>query len=79
MAGMTLQDKPAILSDAVKYHASCASSGGEKREPRSDPAQTNNTRSITAPFQLVLLIKGESIRHGLGFVLLTPGMRRLCA
>ncbi|WP_085787530.1 putative DNA modification/repair radical SAM protein [Ketogulonicigenium robustum] len=31
---MTLQDKLAILSDAAKYDASCASSGGEKRDAR---------------------------------------------
>jgi len=31
MALMTLQTKLAILSDAAKYDASCASSGGEKR------------------------------------------------
>ncbi|WP_151719659.1 putative DNA modification/repair radical SAM protein [Gemmobacter serpentinus] len=30
----TLQDKLAILSDAAKYDASCASSGGEKRDSR---------------------------------------------
>ncbi|RDI36974.1 putative DNA modification/repair radical SAM protein [Gluconacetobacter liquefaciens] len=34
MASMTLQDKLAILSDAAKYDASCASSGGEKRDSR---------------------------------------------
>jgi predicted DNA-binding helix-hairpin-helix protein len=31
MASMTLQRKLEILSDAAKYDASCASSGGEKR------------------------------------------------
>ena len=31
---MTLQDKLAILSDAAKYDASCASSGGERRDSR---------------------------------------------
>lgn len=35
MAQMTLQDKLAILSDAAKYDASCASSGGEKRDSRA--------------------------------------------
>ena len=30
----TLQDKLAILSDAAKYDASCASSGSEKRDSR---------------------------------------------
>lgn len=34
MTAMTLQDKLAILSDAAKYDASCASSGGEKRDSR---------------------------------------------
>lgn len=34
MAHLTLQDKLAILSDAAKYDASCASSGGEKRDSR---------------------------------------------
>ena len=34
MARMTLQDKLAILSDAAKYDASCASSGGERRDAR---------------------------------------------
>lgn len=34
MAKMTLQDKLAVLSDAAKYDASCASSGGEKRDSR---------------------------------------------
>ena len=31
---MTLQNKLAILSDAAKYDASCASSGGERRDSR---------------------------------------------
>ena len=35
MAGMTLQRKLAILSDAAKYDASCASSGTEKRDARA--------------------------------------------
>ena len=34
MAKKSLQDKLAILSDAAKYDASCASSGGEKRDAR---------------------------------------------
>lgn len=34
MARTTLQDKLAILADAAKYDASCASSGGEKRDSR---------------------------------------------
>ena len=34
MVKMTLQDKLAILSDAAKYDASCASSGGERRDSR---------------------------------------------
>lgn len=34
MARMTLETKLAILSDAAKYDASCASSGGEKRDAR---------------------------------------------
>ncbi|MCL7464293.1 putative DNA modification/repair radical SAM protein [Phaeovulum sp. NW3] len=34
MAKMTLSDKLAILSDAAKYDASCASSGGERRNAR---------------------------------------------
>ncbi len=34
MANRTLQDKLAILSDAAKYDASCASSGGAKRDSR---------------------------------------------
>lgn len=34
MAGLTLDQKLAILSDAAKYDASCASSGGEKRNSR---------------------------------------------
>ncbi|MBC7737189.1 MAG: putative DNA modification/repair radical SAM protein [Candidatus Saccharibacteria bacterium] len=34
MSQRTLQDKLAILSDAAKYDASCASSGGEKRDSR---------------------------------------------
>ena len=34
MTRMTLQTKLAILSDAAKYDASCASSGGEKRDSR---------------------------------------------
>ena len=35
MAGMTLERKLAILSDAAKYDASCASSGTEKRDSRA--------------------------------------------
>ena len=34
MAKLTLENKLAILSDAAKYDASCASSGGEKRDSR---------------------------------------------
>lgn len=34
MTRMTLQDKLAILADAAKYDASCASSGGERRHAR---------------------------------------------
>ncbi|MPT48783.1 MAG: putative DNA modification/repair radical SAM protein [Sphingobium sp.] len=34
MAALSLQEKLAILSDAAKYDASCASSGGEKRDSR---------------------------------------------
>jgi len=34
MVKMTLHDKLAILSDAAKYDASCASSGGERRDSR---------------------------------------------
>ncbi|WP_439508501.1 putative DNA modification/repair radical SAM protein [Yoonia sp.] len=34
MVKMTLQDKLAILSDAAKYDASCASSRGERRDSR---------------------------------------------
>ncbi len=34
MTRRTLQDKLAILSDAAKYDASCASSGGERRDAR---------------------------------------------
>lgn len=34
MAPKTLQDKLALLADAAKYDASCASSGGEKRSSR---------------------------------------------
>lgn len=34
MVKITLQDKLAILSDAAKYDASCASSGGERRDSR---------------------------------------------
>lgn len=34
MAQLTLKEKLAILSDAAKYDASCASSGGEKRDAR---------------------------------------------
>ncbi|WP_104493958.1 putative DNA modification/repair radical SAM protein [Paracoccus denitrificans] len=34
MAGRSLQDKLAILSDAAKYDASCASSGAERRDAR---------------------------------------------
>jgi len=35
MTQRTLHDKLAILSDAAKYDASCASSGGEKRDARA--------------------------------------------
>ncbi|OUJ15657.1 putative DNA modification/repair radical SAM protein [Acetobacter sp. DsW_063] len=34
MVGKSLRDKLAILSDAAKYDASCASSGGERRDSR---------------------------------------------
>lgn len=34
MASLTLDQKLAILSDAAKYDASCASSGGQKRDSR---------------------------------------------
>lgn len=35
MAQMNIQQKLSILSDAAKYDASCASSGGEKRDSRA--------------------------------------------
>lgn len=34
LMALTLRDKLAILSDAAKYDAPCASSGGEKRDSR---------------------------------------------
>src|SRR6188472_347464 len=34
---LDLKDKLAILADAAKYDASCASSGGERRDSRASP------------------------------------------
>ncbi|WP_323763546.1 putative DNA modification/repair radical SAM protein [Marinovum sp.] len=45
MAKRTLQEKLAILSDAAKYDASCASSGGEKRDSRDGSGIGSTTGS----------------------------------
>ena len=45
MAKMTIQEKLAILSDAAKYDASCASSGGAKRNSRSGDGLGSTTGS----------------------------------
>ncbi|MBQ4827492.1 putative DNA modification/repair radical SAM protein [Leisingera sp. HS039] len=43
MAGMSIQDKLAILSDAAKYDASCASSGSTRRDSRDGKGLGSNT------------------------------------
>ncbi|MDO6585867.1 putative DNA modification/repair radical SAM protein [Salipiger sp. 1_MG-2023] len=45
MAGLTLDEKLAILSDAAKYDASCASSGGQKRNSRDGKGLGSTTGS----------------------------------
>jgi putative DNA modification/repair radical SAM protein len=45
MAGKTLQRKLAILSDAAKYDASCASSGGQRRGSRDGKGVGSTTGS----------------------------------
>ena len=45
MSRLTLQQKLAILSDAAKYDASCASSGGEKRDSRDGKGIGSTTGS----------------------------------
>lgn len=45
MPKRTLQEKLAILSDAAKYDASCASSGGEKRDSRDGTGIGSTTGS----------------------------------
>jgi putative DNA modification/repair radical SAM protein len=45
MARLSLQQKLAILSDAAKYDASCASSGGVKRDSRDGKGFGSNTGS----------------------------------
>ncbi|WP_040604520.1 putative DNA modification/repair radical SAM protein [Sagittula stellata] len=45
MAGKTLEQKLAILSDAAKYDASCASSGGQKRDSRDGKGIGSTTGS----------------------------------
>lgn len=45
MAGKTLDQKLAILSDAAKYDASCASSGGQKRDSRDGKGIGSTTGS----------------------------------
>ena len=45
MARMTLDQKLAILSDAAKYDASCASSGGQKRDSRDGKGIGSTTGS----------------------------------
>jgi putative DNA modification/repair radical SAM protein len=45
MAKMTIQDKLALLSDAAKYDASCASSGGAKRGSRDGKGLGSTTGS----------------------------------
>ncbi|GGG64097.1 putative DNA modification/repair radical SAM protein [Salipiger pallidus] len=45
MARHTLEQKLAILSDAAKYDASCASSGGQKRDSRDGVGLGSNTGS----------------------------------
>ena len=43
MSKMSVQDKLAILSDAAKYDASCASSGSSKRDSRDGKGLGSNT------------------------------------
>ncbi|MGR3760065.1 putative DNA modification/repair radical SAM protein [Roseobacteraceae bacterium NS-SX3] len=43
MTRMTLQEKLAVLSDAAKYDASCASSGSTKRDSRDGKGLGSNT------------------------------------
>ncbi|UWQ39822.1 putative DNA modification/repair radical SAM protein (plasmid) [Leisingera aquaemixtae] len=43
MSKMSVQDKLAILSDAAKYDASCASSGSRKRDSRDGKGLGSNT------------------------------------
>ena len=45
MPGLTLDQKLAILSDAAKYDASCASSGGQKRDSRDGKGIGSTTGS----------------------------------
>ncbi|CUH13129.1 putative DNA modification/repair radical SAM protein [Jannaschia seosinensis] len=45
MARMTIQDKLALLSDAAKYDASCASSGTSKRDSRDGKGLGSTTGS----------------------------------
>ncbi len=45
MAGYTLEEKLAILSDAAKYDASCASSGSTKRDSRGGKSLGSNEGS----------------------------------
>ena len=45
MGKMTLQEKLALLSDAAKYDASCASSGGQKRNSRDGSGLGSTTGS----------------------------------
>ena len=46
MARLDLQQKLAILSDAAKYDASCASSGGVKRDSRDGKELGSNEGSL---------------------------------
>merc|ERR1711960_65125 len=45
MAGKALDQKLAILSDAAKYDASCASSGGQRRDSRDGKGLGSTTGS----------------------------------
>jgi predicted DNA-binding helix-hairpin-helix protein len=45
MTGKTLESKLAILSDAAKYDASCASSGSTKRDSRDGKGLGSNQGS----------------------------------
>lgn len=63
MTQRTLQDKLAILSDAAKYDASCASSGGERRHARAGERRLRRAPKMAISLAYVLAPCHKAVRR----------------